>query len=180
MSDDQTKTLEKPHISIPLLNQVYDGLWIGNIGAARDDAILHRCGITQTLNLAVNADTPPLTLRDGTVVRRAKIGLIDGTGNTLSHMIAAIMAVEGMLQQVAPGKPTYPDHREGGLLVHCRAGRSRSVSVVAAHLVLSQGERFPSLDAALMHLRKMCELNETYPKTPMVDLASAAIMRLTE
>ncbi|MEH0069231.1 hypothetical protein V6L77_01085 [Pannonibacter sp. Pt2-lr] len=73
------------------------------------------------MNLAVNVEMAPLALSDGTTIRRTHIGLIDGPGNAPQHLLAGVMALHGMLTQDSPGKPHYPPHRPGHVLVHCRA-----------------------------------------------------------
>lgn len=162
-----------------VLLPVADGLWLGNATAAADAAALGAAGITQTLCLAVNLDMPPLTLSDGTVLRRAKVGLIDGPGNTPAHLVAAVLSIAGMLNQAAPGKPTYPAHRPGGLLVHCRGGRSRSVVALALHLSEVVGEG--AFEDVLARLRALRRLPMTQPHATLCNLAeqvrAAAVLR---
>ena len=152
-----------------VLCPVAPGLWLGNATAAGDAAALARAGITQTLCLAVNLDMPPMTLADGTVIRRAKVGLIDGPGNTAAHLVAAVLSIAGMGAQVAPGKPGYPDHRPGGLLVHCRGGRSRSVVALALHLSEVVGDA--PFDDVLARLRALRGLPPTQPHAALRALA---------
>lgn len=153
-----------------VLIEVRPGLWLGNQVAAENGPALGRAGITQTLNLAVNIDVPPLVQPDGTVVRRAKVGLIDGEGNTAAHLAAAVLAISGMAGQKAPGKPTYPDHRNGGILVHCRGGRSRSVIALALHLYLTD-PAFPTLDDAIATLQRLRALPPRQPAQALRTLA---------
>jgi len=162
-----------------VLLPVADGLWLGNATAAADAHAIGRAGITQTLCLAVNLDMPPMTLADGTVLRRAKVGLIDGPGNTAAHLIAAVLSISGMLAQAAPGKSSYPDHRPGGVLVHCRGGRSRSVIALALHLSEVAGEA--PFDDVLARLRALRGLSSTQPSTALCNLAeqvrAASVLR---
>ncbi|MFD2845657.1 protein-tyrosine phosphatase family protein [Paracoccus cavernae] len=111
-------------------------LYVGNLTGAQDGAALLAAGITSSLNVSLNIDVPPLELPDGTHMRRAKVGLIDGLGNTPAHLAAAVLALEGLVTQASPGKPNYPAHRAGHVLVNCRGGRSRSVIVLAIYLHL--------------------------------------------
>ena len=146
-------------------------LFIGNRLAAEDPALLFAHAITSTMNVAVNVEIGPLTLPDGAPVRRTQIGLIDGPGNTASHLLAAVLALDGILGQASPGKPSYPPHRAGNVLVHCRAGHSRSVTVLALYLHLAMRDRYPSLDEAVDHLRRLRQLQPHQPKRDLLILA---------
>lgn len=157
-----------------VLIQVRPGLWLGNQVAAQSAAALARAGITQTLNLAVNIDIPPMVQPDGGVLRRAKIGLIDGEGNVPAHLAAAVLTIRGMLAQKTPGKPSYPDHRTGGLLVHCRGGRSRSVIALALHLYLTD-PACASLDDAIAELQRLRGLRPEQPAAALRRLADKAL-----
>lgn len=161
-------------VLIPVARQVGPqalDLFLGNRIAAERPDLLYGAGITSTMNVALNIDVMPLDLPDGTVVRRTKIGLIDGDGNTASHLLAAVLALHGVLAQKSPGKPHYPPHRTGNILVHCRGGRSRSVMVLALYLTLFFPDSFQSLDEALTSLRQLRGLDESYPLQAMNTLA---------
>jgi len=163
----------------PIAIPVRSGLYLGNAAAADDGETLARLGITQTLNLAVNIDPLPLTLADGTAIRRAKIGLIDGAGNHPVHLVAAVLTIEGMLAQASPGKPSYPDHRPGALLVHCRGGRSRSVTALALWLARSEPQTWPTERDAVEALRQLRGLPPEQPNAEMLDAMQAAARILT-
>jgi len=66
----------------------------------------------------------------------AKVGLIDGFGNDLTTILAAIYMAD-QLYNFPPSTPIpplvnlYPD---GNLLIHCYSGGSRSVTVTALYL----------------------------------------------
>ena len=152
----------------PVVISVAPGLLLGNFAAAVDPATLARHGVTQTLNLAVNLDAPPLTLPEGVVVRRAKIVRIDGPGNHPHHVAASALAIDGMLAQTAPGKPGYPAHRAGALLVHCRGGRSRSVAVAALWLARRDPAARRDPDAAVETLRRRRKLGPDQPCEAML------------
>jgi hypothetical protein len=170
---DEAMTIDEDRDD-PVLIGVEERLFLGNHAAAESAALLGRHGITQSLNTAVNIDPGPLTLADGTVVRRAKVGLIDGPGNDPLHLVAAALSIAGMLAQVAPGKPTYPDHRPGGLLVHCRGGRSRSIATLALFLAWKRPEAYSDLPAALDRLSALRGLGPDQPHRAMRELAAAA------
>ncbi|RQP07425.1 protein phosphatase [Paracoccus sp. MA] len=150
-------------------------LYVGNLTGASDGAALLAAGITSSLNVSLNIDVAPLQLSDGTHMRRAKVGLIDGAGNTPAHLAAAVLALEGLVTQTSPGKPNYPAHRAGHVLVNCRGGRSRSVIVLAIYLHLRAPGTFPTLDSAVSHIRRARGNSDTYPLPPMLDLARAVL-----
>lgn len=148
-------------------------LFIGNQIAADDPVLLQETGITSSLNVAVNVWMDPLALPDGTTVRRTHIGLIDGAGNTPQHVLGAVLAVDGIFWQASPGKPHYPPHRTGNLLVHCRGGRSRSASVIALYLTLIAPEVFRSFDEAVNFIREKRQLDDSQPNATMMALGHA-------
>ena len=162
----------------PLLFPVIDGfgphaktLFLGNLAAAEDAGCLLGAGITETLNVSINMFPGPLTLSDGTHIRRYQIGMIDGAGNDPHLLAAAVYTVEGLMRGYVPAKPHYPKHRKGNVLVHCRGGRSRSVALIALWLSAFAADRFASLERALAHLRQLRGLTDSYPLPPMLALA---------
>ncbi|CAM3597921.1 protein phosphatase [Rahnella bruchi] len=157
---------------VPVAGQNHRWLYLGNGPAAQDAYLLHQHNITSALNTAVNLQLGDLALPDSTWLRRTQIGLIDGAGNTVSHLLAGVLALDGLLGQVSPGKVSYPPHRAANVLVHCRGGRSRSVAVLALYLYFTQSERFPTPQAALTSLRELRGLDETYPCGPLMTLIS--------
>lgn len=145
-------------------------LYLGNGQAACDGELLLAQGITCALNVAVNLPLAPLILPDGMLLRRNHVGLIDGGGNAAPHLLAAVLALAGLLTQASPGKANYPDHRPGNILVHCLGGRSRSVAVLALFLHLALPERYPTLKDALDHLRQVRGLDQSQPCGPIWQL----------
>ena len=177
-------TRELAEDDTPILTPVHDlrlaggrvcRLYVGNLCGAGDAAALQAAGITSSLNVSLNIDVAPLQLPDGSHMRRAKVGLIDGAGNSPAHLAAAVLALEGLVTQASPGKPNYPAHRAGNVLVNCRGGRSRSVIVLALYLHLRAADRFATLDAAISHIRTARGNSDLYPLPPMVDLARAVL-----
>lgn len=150
-------------------------LFVGNLCGASDAGALMAAGITSSLNVSLNIDVPALRLPDGTHMRRAKVGLIDGPGNSPAHLAAAVLALDGLLTQASPGKPGYPAHRPGNVLVNCRGGRSRSVTVLALYLHLRAPEAYPGLADALAHIRARRGNAPTYPLPPMIALAETLL-----
>lgn len=155
---------------VPVAGQDHRWLYLGNGPAAQDAYLLHQHNITSALNTAVNLQLGNLALPDSTWLRRTQIGLIDGAGNTVTHLLAGVLALDGLLGQASPGKVSYPPHRAANVLVHCRGGRSRSVAVLALYLYFTQSERFPTPQAALTFLRELRGLDETYPCEPLMTL----------
>lgn len=108
-------------------------IFIGNRPDAHSLECLEENGIRSILSL------------DGSMVKKkaaqfgveALIGikLIDGPGNDPRHLRLALRYLGQLLEEAPP------------VLVHCRAGRSRSVAVVAAYLASTEGLDFEeSLD----------------------------------
>ena len=172
------------------MNAIADGigphgavLYIGNQLAASDDALLKDHDITCGLNCAVNLDInyvdQTLDKSDGgdyrvfghAPVRSAKVGMIDGPGNSPAHLISACHLIDAMLNQTIPEKKSYPIKRTGNILVHCRGGRSRSVAVSALYLHLKHPGRWPTFDEALQLVRDKRRLQpEEYHEAPKEDL----------
>lgn len=143
-------------------------LYVGNLAAVCDEATLVAHNITSTLNVSLNITVPPLQFADGMHVRRANVGLIDGGGNIASHMAGAVLALHGLLTQASPGKPYYPAHRCGNVMVNCRGGRSRSVTVLAVYMALMNPQRWGDLNAAVSHIRNLRGNADHYPLEPML------------
>lgn len=167
-------------IAMPVHEVIHDSgrrslLYVGNLAAACDPETLLALDITSTLNVSVNIIVPPLQLADGTHVRRANVGLIDGSGNLPSHLGAAVLALHGLLTQASPGKPNYPTHRYGNVLVNCRGGRSRSVTVLALYMHLTAPEQWSTLQSAVDHIRAIRGNAPHYPLPPMIAMAEQLI-----
>lgn len=152
-------------------------LFLGCEHAAADAERLLDAGITTTVTVAVNSDPPPLVLADGTPLRRFKVGLIDGPGNPPGLLVAAVLTLASAFALPSPGKPDYPPHRAGGVLVHCRGGRSRSTTVAALFLAVAAPERWTDFGAALADVRAARGLDPGDPGAPrreLLDLATLA------
>ncbi|TPW27651.1 dual specificity protein phosphatase family protein [Martelella alba] len=175
---DQVPDSEAREDARPLLFPVVENvgphgktLYLGNLAAAENAACLFAAGITETLNVSINMFPGPLMLQDGVHIRRHQIGMIDGAGNDVHLMAAAVYLIEGLMRGYVPAKPHYPKHRPGHILVHCRGGRSRSVALIALWLSRFMAEDFAGFDAALKHLRRLRGLGDSYPLPPMLALA---------
>jgi hypothetical protein len=162
------------------------GLYVGGMEAAGDLGLLAAEGITTVVNCAVNLDlnyatepypppSPPDARYGVGAVRYYKLGLIDGRGNPETMMLAGYYLLRGAFEQELPEKPSYPRRARGNVLVNCRAGRSRSVTLVALFLHVEMPDRFPTLEAALAHVRTRRRLDPgDWPETPKPVLVDAA------
>jgi protein-tyrosine phosphatase len=96
-------------------------LWIGHAGDVRDPAQILEAGISAVV-CVVQSEPPPALPRELVYCR---FPLIDGTGNPLWLLRAAVETVARFLRS---GTPT---------LVHCSAGISRSVAIAAAAVAVA-------------------------------------------
>ena len=169
-TEKQAPRYDRPKLSLVADNVQPYGVdfYIGGMEGASDIDLLRANNITTVVNCAVNLDfnfvTQPLSPAEQTVsygfgdIRYYKLGLIDGPGNPETMVLAGYYLLKGALEQRLPEKPTYPYRDKGNVLVNCRGGRSRSVTLVALFLSIAEPQRFPSFDAALQHVREKREL----------------------
>lgn len=160
-------------------------LYVGDSRALVAPQILGDHGVTTVVNCAVNLDVNLVTEfaqpEENTLsfghgrMRYYKIGLIDGTGNPPDQMIGAYFILRAALDQVMPSRASYPNRERGNVLVNCRGGRSRSVALVALFLALEMPDRYPTLDAAIAHVREKRLLHpDEWHETPKATLIEAA------
>lgn len=164
-------------------------IYVSGMDGAGDLALLKEKNITTVVNCAVNLDfnyaTEPFGEGEAAdaiygvgAVRYYKLGLIDGHGNPETMMLSGFYLLRGALSQVLPDKKTYRRREKGNVLVNCRGGRSRSVSLVALFLHVEMPDKFPTLDAALDHVRTQRELRRDEwheaPKPMLVEAARKA------
>jgi myo-inositol-1(or 4)-monophosphatase len=143
--------------------------------------VVLNCAVNLDINLVHSEEpnTPKHLLKHGSArVRYFKIGLIDGPGNPESMILAGYHLMRSALDQELPEKASYKVREKGNILVNCRGGRSRSVTIVALFLHLEYPDRYPTLDAAITHIREKRELHpdewfET-PKPALIHLAERA------
>jgi hypothetical protein len=189
---------DRPGLSLIISGLKPNGakLYVGGTDAAGDVALLREHGITTVVNCAVNLDInyvepDPSTPRGRATVGHApvryyKIGLVDDFGNPETMMLGAYFILHGAMHQKLPERASYPNRDFGNVLVHCRGGRSRSVALVTLYLHLDMPERFPTMEAALAHVRTHRLLMEDeWHETPKPTLFNAAceaarLVRLVE
>ncbi|MGA0616893.1 dual specificity protein phosphatase family protein [Paracoccus sp. KR1-242] len=177
----------------PPISPVYENLpgygvdlYVGGREGASDVPLLRANGISTVLNCAVNLDfnyvaTPDEVSHDSRVgygpalIRYYKLGIVDGPGNPDTMMLAGYYQLRGALEQVMPEKASYPLRERGNVLVNCRAGRSRSVVLAALFLHLHLPAEFPTLAAAIDHVRVRRDLHpDEWHETPKPMLIAAA------
>lgn len=157
-----------PHWDVDIL--------VGDSRAMGSPAILAEHGVTTVVNCAINLDMNIVPEeQDHAPFRYYKLGLIDGNGNPQDQMIGAYFILRAALDQVMPERPTYPNKVRGNVMVNCRGGRSRSVTLVALFLHLEMPQTYPTLESAIQHIREKRELRpEEWHETPKPMLMEAA------
>ncbi|WP_192456513.1 inositol monophosphatase family protein [Musicola keenii] len=194
--DAQSATPHYPRPAISLIEADVPGwgmdIYIGGAAGTTDLALLDQYGIGTVINCAVNLDidwvyvpepeSPAHLLRHGAgPVRYYKLGLIDGDGNPAAMLHAGYHLMRSALLQRIPDKPSYRNRERGNLLVNCRGGRSRSVTLVALFLHLECPARYPTLADAIAHVQDKRQLHPDEwfeaPKPALIALAQQAIER---
>lgn len=178
---------DRPHLS--LIEKSLPGwdvdLYIGGREAVCDPALLAAHDIKIIVNCAINFDVNFVTgsepAADGTLtsgpglLRYYKLGLVDDTGNSDTMLLSGYYLLRGALDQQFPERVSYPHRDKGNVLVNCRAGRSRSVVLVSLFLHLEMPETYPTLAAAIAHVRMKRELHpDEWHETPKPQLIRAA------
>ncbi len=98
---------------------------IGNFAEAKDAELLEKARISSALSLdGTLSGVPPQSVK---LKKIEVVRLEDGPGNDLRLFNMAINALDELVRTAPP------------VLVQCHAGRSRSVVVVAAHLMKRLG-----------------------------------------
>lgn len=181
-----------PRYERPPISKVYDNLptygvdlFVGGREGASDLELLKANGISTVVNCAVNLDfnyvegvpegEKQAVVHGSGAIRYYKLGIVDGPGNPQTMMLAGYYLLRGAMDQVLPDKASYPRRERGNVLINCRAGRSRSVILVALFLHMELPGQFPTLDAALDHVRTLRELRpDEWHETPKPMLVEAA------
>lgn len=138
------------------MTQITDHVYLGNSSDANNPKLINENGITAILNCAIDLDCPAF----GKV--QQKFGMYDGPGNPLIVFMAATVEL---------GRLVDLGHK---VLVHCHEGRSRSASVVAAHIGIRDGM---TLEDAIQFIQSA--RHEVLPHEAMAKLAGRTIQRLS-
>lgn len=116
------------------MDEVYPHIYLGDCDAAMNKQYLQRSGITHVLNAAANVKIGPAPVKTGqefykdTSIVYQGLDLIDlPFANVTKHFETAADFIDGALNS------------GGTVLVHCRQGRSRSASVLAAFFMTRRG-----------------------------------------
>ena len=142
------------------LSHVAHNLWVGNQHGAADVAGLAAANITAVLNVAWDLDIeyPPTEYvgsvpddNERLILEYVKVGLVDGDGNTLYQMAAAVFQLTQLFARrtLQPKDATTYPNPPPAVLCHCHSGMSRSVTVAAVYLRFAYPSEFRSFDAAL-------------------------------
>jgi protein-tyrosine phosphatase len=123
------------------MDRIRNNIFIGNShDAQHEKEALKAAGVTAILNVAWDLTNKTTTHNE---FKMCKVGLVDGDGNNPLIATCAVMVLKGLLED---------GHT---VLVHCHEGKSRSVAVVAALLVLEKECRnFDSAHAEIQRHRQ--------------------------
>ncbi|QCO55049.1 dual specificity protein phosphatase family protein [Pseudorhodobacter turbinis] len=174
---------ERPPISLIEKDVTTYGvsLYIGGRDGASDMALLREHGITTVVNCAVNLDFNLVPDEGRDLTGAAEGAVTFGQGSLRYYkigLVAGYYILRSALVQELPDRPSYPHRAKGNVLLNCRGGRSRSVSLGALFLHRAMPETYPTLDAAIQHVQIKRELrpDEWFeaPKPVLVDAARQA------
>jgi len=166
------------------INLIRDGLYVGDQYAAGDiDDLVRMYNISAILNVAWDLDLRyPEPEYVGDIsddnehikIQYAKIGLVDASGNQVSTLAAAVLALDQFFQRrdLAPKDvSTYPS--VNSVLVHCHSGQSRSVTVASLYIYFKHRDEYPTYMDALNFVKKQRNLlsNTHVPHPDITSLA---------
>ncbi|KAL3685734.1 hypothetical protein R1sor_003756 [Riccia sorocarpa] len=123
--------------------ELEQGLYLGSIGAAFNKGLLQNLNVTHILAVAGGVDMP--FPRD---FKYTRIEVLDSAEVDLAQHFERCFAFIDEARM-----------NGGAVLVHCFAGRSRSVTVAVAYLMKKYGMRFPQALAHVTSRRKEAQPN---------------------
>lgn len=148
-------------------------IYVGSVNAVTQ-ATLEQYQIMGVLNVAYDADDlPPANVyhQFNPAYQLAKIGLIDGSGNDLSTLVAAVLMADQLLN-FPPATPDpalvniYNPWWRGSLLIHCYDGGSRSVTIAALYLYYKFGLYYGQTDLSTFDKAYQHVINTRAPFAP--------------
>ena len=128
---------------LPLMKPVQDKVYLGRYPDAKEYALLKEMGITIALNLAMEQQLQPSTLK------QIRLPFLDQTIQSPEALHEGVQYIE--------------KHKEEGIYVHCTLGLSRSVLLISAWL-LSTGYTMEEVQT------KMQKIRPNYVKSPYMQI----------
>ena len=169
------------------MSQITDGIWVGNQVAAADLSALAAANITGILNVAWDLDIEyPASEYVGDVstdnehlrLEYNKVGLVDGQGNSLFQLAAAVFQLRQLVSKrtLEPKDAhTFPNP-PSAVLLHCHSGMSRSVTVMALYLFYTEPSKWTTYNDALKYV--MDQRGSTSLPAPALVTAANALSHI--
>ncbi|CDO77073.1 hypothetical protein BN946_scf184473.g17 [Trametes cinnabarina] len=127
------------------MNEIVPNLWVGDLPSALDTEKLKAHNIRSVLS----AMRGRVTIHDTFIRHQVNIDDTESS-DILQHFVPAVTFIQAELD------------KGHGVLVHCQAGMSRSVAIVAAYLMVSQGLDPESALAVIRKSRPNVQPNEGF------------------
>ena len=142
------------------MDLVLNNLFIGNAGDAKSPDVLYKNGICSVFNVALdlNYDLSKLGVA---FADQYHVGLTDGLNNPPELFYAALFTLRGLMSKSHP------------ILIHCHEGRSRSPTIVATYMTLTQGGTIVENLAKLKTIRA-----KVAPEAGMIQFAEQCLPHL--
>jgi len=122
------------------MTQVANGLWVGNLDEAFDKNVLKTAGITHILNVASELE---FTERVGMIYDKIAVDDDSYEANIETILPCALSHIRTVIQN-------------GGIvMVHCLEGKSRSICVVLAYMIIDCGMTLEASQAFLKSRRSI-------------------------
>ena len=129
-------------------DKIIDGIYLGSIDSVYDEKELHKLGITHIIS-AIAGFIPPYPDKFNYLV----VNALDSLNTDLSDKFDLCNDfIENALEN------------NGTILIHCIAGRSRSVALLAAYIIYKFGLDTDNAILAIKNKRNIIEPNQTFRK----------------